>query len=340
MNILIVRPDGIGDEILSLPVATALRGLLPDARLIFLSSAYAAPVLWHHPDVDEIRTLEGGESLRDLVRLFRAGIHAALFLKPFRKLIVAAWLAGVPLRVGTGYRWYSWLLNRRVYEHRSDFSKHESLYNLGVLRGLGLNPGEVASPPRVIITSEEHRWAVTFLGPPTTRIVVHPGGLSSRIWKAAQFRDLVWRLAQDGYEILLTGSQAEGERFRSETGMMECPPGVRDLMGTLSLRELMAVIAESQAVVSMSSGPMHLAAALGVPTISLFDPRRNQSPVRWQPLGRGVILIPDVPTCEKCIYEACPYWDCLDRISVETVLQRIQQVLALGPSAPLAVGRV
>jgi len=331
VNILIVRPDGIGDEILSLPVATALRRLLPDSRLIFLSSAYAAPVLWHHPDIDEVLTLEGGESLRDLVRLFRSGIHAALFLKPFRKLVVAAWLAGVPLRVGTGYRWYSWLLNRRVYEHRSDFSKHESLYNLGLLRGLDLSPGDVAPPPRLTITSEEHRWAATFLGLPTTRIVVHPGGFSSRTWKAAQFRDLVVRLARDGYEILLTGSQAEGERFRSETGMTE---------SLTRVREWMAVMAESQAVVSMSSGPMHLAAALGVPTISLFDPRRNQSPVRWQPLGRGVILMPEVPTCEKCIYEACPYWDCLDRITVEAVLQRIQLVLALGPSAPLAVGRV
>ena len=339
MNILIVRPADRRDEIL-LPsrrrfAACATR----TARLIFLSSAYAAPVLWHHPDIDEILTLEGGESLRDLVRLFRAGIHAALFLKPFRKLVVAAWLAGVPLRVGTGYRWYSWLLNRRVYEHRSDFSKHESLYNLGLLRGLGLSPGD-GTPPRLISSQRSCRWAATFLGPPTTRIVVHPGGFSSRTWKAAQFRDLVWRLARDGYEILLTGSQAEGERFRSETGMTECPTGVRDLMGTLSLRELMAVMAQSQAVVSMSSGPMHLAAALGVPTISLFDPRRNQSPVRWQPLGRGVVLMPDVPTCEKCIYQACPYWDCLDRITVETVLQRIQQVLALGPSAPLAVGRV
>ena len=340
MNILIVRPDGIGDEILSLPVATALRRLLPDSRLIFLSSAYAAPVLWHHPDIDEVLTLEGGESFRDLVRLFQSGIHAALFLKPFRKLIVAAWLAGVPVRVGTGYRWYSWLLNRRVYEHRSDFSKHESLYNLGLLRGLGLSPGDVVSPPRLTLTSQEQRWAATFLGPPTTRIVVHPGGFSSRTWKAAQFRDLVVRLARDGYEILLTGSQVEGERFRSETGMTEIPTAVRDLMGTLNLRELMAVMAQSQAVVSMSSGPMHLAAALGVPTISLFDPRRNQSPVRWQPLGRGVILMPEVPTCEKCIYEACPYWDCLDRITVEAVLQRIQLVLALGPSAPLAVGRV
>ena len=99
-------------------------------------------------------------------------------------------------------------------------------------------------------------------------------------------------------------------------------------MGMVTIRQLMAVIAESQAVVSLATGPMHVAAALGVPTVSIFDPRRNNSPIRWQPLGAGVILKPDVPTCEKCIYEACPYWDCLDRITVETVEERITQSLA------------
>jgi ADP-heptose:LPS heptosyltransferase len=90
----------------------------------------------------------------------------------------------------------------------------------------------------------------------------------------------------------------------------------------------------------MDTGPMHLAAALGVPIISLFDPRRNNSPVRWQPLGRGIVLVPDVPTCEKCIYQACPYWDCLDRITVGTVVQRIRQVVPPATPAMLVVGRV
>jgi heptosyltransferase-2 len=99
-------------------------------------------------------------------------------------------------------------------------------------------------------------------------------------------------------------------------------------MGGLTLRQLMAVVAESHVVVSLATGPMHLAAALGIPTVSIFDPRRNNSPTRWQPLGMGVVLRPEVPTCEKCIYEACPYWDCLDRITVETVAERITRVLA------------
>jgi heptosyltransferase-2 len=328
VNILLVRPDGIGDEILSLPVATAVRRMMPGARLSFLSSAYAAPVLAHHPDLDEVLTVTRQERLGELVRLFKRNVDAAIFLKPFRRLMTAAWLARVPLRVGTGYRWYSFLLNRRVYEHRSDFSRHESVYNLGLLRGLGLSPGEV-TPPRLVVTAEEQEWARSFLGGSSRlRVVVHPGGFSSRLWKPVHYRNLILHLAQTGREVLLTGNAAERDKFRTEAGISHWPDGVRDLMGKLTVRQLMAVIAESHAVVSLATGPMHLAAALGVPTVSIFDPRRNNSPTRWQPLGTGVVLKPEVPTCEKCIYEACPYWDCLDRITVETVEEQVTQVLA------------
>jgi ADP-heptose:LPS heptosyltransferase len=328
VNILLVRPDGIGDEILSLPVATELRRMMPGARLSFLSSAYAAPVLAHHPDLDEVLTVTGQERLGEVVRLFKRNVDAAIFLKPFRRYMTAAWLARVPLRVGTGYRWYSWLLNRRVYEHRSDFSRHESACNLGLLRGLGLSPGEV-TPPRLVVTAQEQTWARSFLGESSRlRVVVHPGGFSSRLWKPVHYRNLALYLAQAGREVLLTGTAAERDKFRTDTGVSQWPDGVRDLMGVVTLRQLMAVIAESHAVVSLATGPMHLAAALGVPTVSIFDPRRNNSPTRWQPLGTGVVLKPEVPTCEKCIYEACPYWDCLDRITVETVEQRVTQALA------------
>jgi len=328
VNVLLVRPDGIGDEILSLPVATALRRMMPGARLSFLSSAYAAPVLAHHQDLDEVLTVTGQERLGELVRLFKRNVDAAIFLKPFRRLMTAAWLARVPLRVGTGYRWYSFLLNRRVYEHRSDFSRHESAYNLGLLRGLGLFPGEV-TPPRLVVTDKEREWGRSLLGESSRlRVVVHPGGFSSRLWKPVHYRNLVLHLAQAGREVLLTGNAAERDKFRMEAGISQWPNGVRDLMGTLTIRQLMAVITESHAVVSLATGPMHLAAALGIPTVSIFDPRRNNSPTRWQPLGTGVVLKPEVPTCEKCIYEACPYWDCLDRITVETVEQQVTQALA------------
>ena len=135
---------------------------------------------------------------------------------------------------------------------------------------------------------------------------------------------------------MLTGSQTEADMFNQHVGTASpLPASAVNLMGQLSIRELMSVIAASRAVVSGATGPAHIAAACAVPNVSLFDPRRNNLPTRWQPLGKGLVLRPDVPTCEKCIYEDCPYWDCLDRLTVETVAQHVVQV-AEDPS-PLRV---
>ena len=329
MNIMLVRPDGIGDEILSIPVATELRKQMPDAHLSFLSSDHAATVLEHHPDIDRVLTITKKERMGELISLFRSNADAAIFLKPFRRLITAAWLARVPYRVGTGYRWYSFLLNRRVYEHRSDFSRHESTYNVRLLQGLGLSHSNI-TPPMLVVTAEEQAWARGYLGSRKSfRVLVHPGGYSNRPWKFLHFRDVILQLNGEGHEVLLTGSTAEHNLFMLETGIKKWPEGVRNLMGKLSIRQLMAVIKECNVLVSLSTGPMHIAAALGIPTVSIFDPRQSSSPVRWKPLGAGVILRPDVPTCERCNYNKCTYWDCMDRITAGVVKEKTNQVLLL-----------
>ena len=328
VTILLVRPDGIGDEILCLPVATALRRCLPKARILFLSSQHAAPVLERHPDLDDILMITGHEPFGEIVGLFRGGIDAAVFLKPFRRLMAAAFVARVPVRVATGYRWYSFLANSRVYQHRHDFSKHESEYNLYLLTGLGLNPDQVIRPV-LALSSGEQKWAQARLAAvPKVRVVVHPGGLSARRWQPQHYWDLAKRLVSDGYGVILTGSQAERNLFEIESGSPQAlGAGVLDLMGQLSVRELMAIIGTSHVVVSGATGPAHIAAALDISTVSLYDPRRNNNPIRWKPLGKGFVVLPHVPVCEKCIGEACPYWDCLDRITVDEVTRLVVQMV-------------
>lgn len=328
MNVLLVRPDGIGDEILCLPVAAALRREHPGGRIAFMSSVYAAPILAHHPDIDEVVTVSGQESFSRIVSLFRRGYDAAVFLKPFRRLMLAAFVARVPCRVATGYRWYSYLANRRVYEHRHDFSKHEVVYNLGLLKGLGCAPGE-AQRPRLVLQEHERAWAHDRLRDlPPTRVVLHPGGRSPRHWRAEHYRSLAEDLAGHGIGVIITGA---GDEDLAVAEGLPVPGrsagGVLNLMGQVSLRELMAVIGACQCVVSGSTGPAHIAAALDVPTVSIFDPRRMSLPIRWRPIGEGFVLQPDVPTCEKCVYEACPYWDCLDRISVQHVTDHVRRVI-------------
>ena len=331
MNVLIVRPDGIGDVLLSLPVATQLKRLVPGVTVGFLTSPTVAPLLDRHPDVDYVRTIRFTDSLKELRLAFSQGVEAAIFLRPFRRLMWAAWMAGVPIRVATGYRWYSLLANRLIYEHRSEFSKHESEYNVDMLEGLGLRPQPVSPPVLTLAETERAAGASRWSGLPSPRVVVHPGGISARRWRLEQYRDLVVTLTDRGYGVVLTGSDQERTEFGK--GLRTAlPSGVADLMGKLSLRELMSVIANAHVVVSGATGPAHLAAALSIPTVTLFDPRRNNLPVRWKPLGTGVLLRPDVPTCEKCIGEVCPYWDCLDRFTVAKVTSAIARV-AETPSA-------
>jgi heptosyltransferase-2 len=326
MNVLIVRPDGIGDVILSLPVASQLRQMVPGVKIGFLTSPVVAPILERHPDVDYVRTMRWTDPLRDLRSAFSDGVDAAMFLKPFRRLMWAAFLASVPIRVATAFRWYSLLANRRIYRHRSEFSKHESEYNVEMLKGLGVNPLAVSRPTLIVNDVElgagERRWANL----PSPRIVIHPGGVSARRWRSERYRDLAAELARRGYGVALTGNEAERVEFEREapsgTGL---PVGVDNLMGRLSIRELMGLITTAHAVVSGATGPAHLAAALRTATVSLFDPRKNNLPVRWKPLGDGLLLRPDVPTCERCIGEACPYWDCLDRFTVPGVADLVAQ---------------
>jgi len=328
MNILLVRPDGIGDQILCLPAASALRRAIPGVRIEFLSSPLASPLFDHHPDIDVVHTVHGGERFKDLVAVFRGKYDAAVFFKPYRKLIMAAFMGRVPVRVGTGYRWFSIFLNRRVYEHRHDFSKHESEYNLGLLKGFGLEPGPIHSP-RLVVTDHEREAAQASLSKvPTPRVVILPGGRSTRRWKGQHYWSLAEQLADKGIGVILTGSAAERESFLDDIQQPRIAhKGILNLMGQLTLRELMGLIAMSQAVVSGSTGAAHIAAALDVPTVSLYDPRRLSAPIRWRPLGKGIVLQPAVPTCPRCVYEACPYWDCLDRMTVGHVMEQLNLVI-------------
>ncbi|MCP9476208.1 MAG: glycosyltransferase family 9 protein, partial [Nitrospira sp.] len=316
------------DLILSIPVATELRRLVPGVKIGFLAGPVAAPILDRHPAVDYVRTIRWTDSLRTLRAAFSNGVDAALFLKPFRRLMWAAFLERVPIRVATGFRWYSFLANRRMYEHRSEFLKHESEYNVEMLRRLGLHP-QTGSRPTLVVSEEERRdggqrWEAI----PRPRVVVHPGGHSARRWKPRHFRDLAVELARRGYGIVLTGGEQERREFEHEVlSEMPLPAGISNLMGRLSIRELMGVIATADVVVSGATGPAHMAAALGTAVVSLFDPRRNNLPTRWRPLGTGLLLRPDVPTCEKCLGTTCPFWDCLDRLTVGHVAAAVRQTV-------------
>ncbi len=125
-HILVARTDKIGDLLLSLPVFQTLKVAFPQTRLTALVSPYAKEIVQNHPAIDGVEVLEPEESLWKLASRFKTlapDVFIALYPRP--QQVMAAWLAGVPTRIGTAYRWYSFFLNQKVRVHRSLCDRHE-----------------------------------------------------------------------------------------------------------------------------------------------------------------------------------------------------------------------
>ena len=284
-NILIIRTDRLGDVLLTTPVSTALRALFPRARISWLVRPYTAPLLEHNPDIDRIM-VDRDESpgrLADRIRSER--IDAAIVAYPRWRVVAALWLARVPVRIGPANKAYCILLNRRIRQRRSRGTKHEADCNLELLETLGAPFKRY--PTRYIATEEERDAARRFLaakgisgaGPV---VILHPGsGGSSARWPLGHFAALGDSLMADGCDIVVTAGP--GEDFRSGmAGGMSRPP-VFIAGGSVGIREMAAILSRSDLVVTNSTGPLHLAVALDVPTVSIYSPLPMRHPARWGP---------------------------------------------------------
>jgi heptosyltransferase-3 len=337
-NFLVVRTDRIGDLILSTPVFQAVKARFPQSHLCAMVSSYAADVLKNNPQVDDViiddHEQKGGGlgDFADLVRRIRKGnFHVAILLRPTFRLALVLYLAGIRYRIGTGYRLYQVLLNRKVYEHRKVNLRHEAEYNLDLLRPLGIEPQKIT--PRVYLTDDEKQQASdTFeqlgIAANDTVVLIHPGsGDSSLNLPPRRFAQVADRLTEElGAKIIFTG--AEKERESIDWIASNVRHEAFDLTGRTDLRQLAAILERSDVVISNSTGPMHLAVAVGTPTVAIFCPIFSAGPIRWGPYGEGYeVILPPVPVCFKCKPRSCPHYDCMEKISVEQIVSKVHAVL-------------
>lgn len=327
-RILVIRTDRLGDVVLSTPVLTALRDAYPDSDISMMVTPYTRAIVEHHPALnaviidDALGEHEGVSGFIKLVRdIHRKRFDAVLLLHPTARLAMACRLAGVPVRIGTGYRFYSFLFNRRVYEHRKEARRHESAYNLSLVQELTGQPA-IADPE--IRTTEEARKKIHSLlcewGLSAGRfIIIHPGsGGSARDWPVESYSELSTRLMASDYPVVITGGKTEGSLVDRLVERM--PQRPITIVGELTIEEMVALLELSALCITNSTGPLHMAAAVDSPTVALFCPITSCSPVRWGPYGQNhKVFQPDVPACPRCIEEDCPYFDCMSRISVDAV---------------------
>lgn len=338
MRILIVRPDRLGDLVATLPMATAIKQAMPDAHITFMVREYTAPLLDLAPDVDDTVIFDPSLNYREKIRLFKRVRTDAVFF-PVSKfdLAFSAKLAYKPKRigsvssVGTGYRFYSMLYSHRVYEHRKEGRRHEAEYNVRMLREIGI---ETDTPlPRLVLRPKDEMHTneniISLFGKQTQPYcVLHVGsGGSSFDWPIERYSELGnWVAQRLSLPIVLTGLSAERELLLSVCEVMKTSGTSVTLFLDKPLLELAGLLSRARLVVAGSTGPGHLAAALGAPTLGLFPLIRPLSRVRWGFRGVRVENIqpandpkPICPNCKQC--------ECMQHIEVSEVARAAERIV-------------
>ena len=291
MRIIVSRTDRIGDVVLTLPLCALLRARL-GAEVVVLGRRYTQPLLEASPHVDSIldwdEVQHGDEmSQRELLRAARADSIVHVF--PRAEIARAARAARIPLRIGTSHRWYHWLTcNALEHFSRKRSPLHEAQLNIRLARRLlgpaipslaELAPLTAISPQVPLPTTVASR-----LGDGRFRLVLHPGSSgSAREWPLAHWKLFAESLDPARVQVLITGSASEGDALRE--WLASLPAAVVDLTGQLELAELIALLARVDGLVAASTGPLHLAAAVGIRALGLFPATPPIHPGRWAPLG-------------------------------------------------------
>lgn len=331
---LVSRTDAIGDVVLTLPVCGMLRRLFIGCRVVLMGRSYTAAVAEACPWVDEFLNVDellASPQPEQLVRLRSYAAAAIIHVFPNKVLAQLAKAARIPIRIGTRNRLFHWLTcNRLVALSRRHSPLHEAQLNLQLLAPLGYlttpSLAELAELVRLVpAVPLAAQWQALLAArqPGQLNIILHPRSRgSAREWGLPHFGSLAQQLHATGHRVFISGTAAEGEELAEWLAEHRAYLAA-DLTGQLALPEFIAFIAAADGLVAGSTGPLHLAAALGRHALGLYPPIRPMHPGRWQPLGpRAEYLVFDRPNCEDCrtVPATCL---CIKAIETATVVARL-----------------
>jgi lipopolysaccharide heptosyltransferase II len=340
-RVLVWKLSALGDVVLSTPSLRAIRRHYPKAHITLAVGRRAYEAVARCPHVDEILIYDGQRKDRGLRgrarllrRLQRAAFDVSIDLQNSRFTHLMSWLGGVPVRIGYRRRWGR-LLNRGVRLPRVVLApiahQHYLLQQAGIApAGEALevwpSPLDEAAAERLLPKHRPHA-AHRLVG-------LHPGGSGrwrTKRWALSRWAQLCDRLAQHHVTVVVTGGREERALGRALARLTASPP--HDVIGQTSVLELACLLRRCGAFVTHDSAPLHLAAAVGTPTIALFGPT---DPARHvPPTFRGQVIKKDV-FCSPCYSPRCRTIThaCMDRIGVDEVLAAVLALLADAEAAP------
>lgn len=332
-HLIISRTDGIGDVILTLPVAGLMKQLHPGVLISFVGRSYTAPIIAACEHIDRFinRDELSGYTEQEKTAYFTAlQADAIVHVFPDRELARIACRSKIPLRIGTSHRFSHWLYcNRLVPVGRKKSPLHEAQLNARLFRPLGVDVtpslDELASLAGLTKPAELDESFARWLDPERFNVILHPKSKgSAREWGIANFSELIRLLPLDRYKIFISGSAEDGVALKPHIEMWG--DHVIDITGKMPLHQFIAFISKADGLVAASTGPLHVAAALGRVAVGLFAPMRPIHPGRWAPLGPHAGHLVLDKQCRHCRRDnRCV---CIESITPADVVLKLEQLRA------------
>ena len=339
-RVLVKEVNWLGDVVMSLPALKAVRQALPQAYLAVLVKRDLAGFFDGAAWIDEVipytvaRGLRGLADRRAVVGQIRARRFdlAILFPKSFEAALWAT-LARVPRRAGVVADGRGPLLTHKAVLCADVLQRHQVHQYLHLLRqSLGINGDiddytpDIHAPHR----AQMHAWLADRRRRPHAQLVALAPGAAfgpAKEWPAAHYAALIDLLAQRcKAECVMVGSA--GERRKCEEVAAASGEGALIAAGETNVGELMALLSLCDGFAGNDSGSMHVAGALGIPTVGLYG---STDPARTGPLGPKIKVLYRRIECSPCLQRTCRFghYDCLRRIAPEEVVQALRDLGAL-----------
>ncbi len=327
-SIIISRVDSIGDVVLTLPVAKVLNDYFPEAKIIFLGRDYTRAVIESCRHVDAF--LDEKDFLQKSVSEQKSTADVILHVFPKPSIAAKAKALKIGTRIGTKSRLYHWFYcNKLVNLSRKNSNLHEAQLNLKLLRGLNID-----CQPSL---AEMHDWCGlsnipalpekfhALIEPSKFNLILHPKSQgSAREWSIQNFIRLINLLPPEKVKIFVSGTRVE--RPFLEPLFDAAADKITDISGEMNLSEFMAFIHACDGLLAASTGPLHIAGALGKHAFGLYPPMRPIHAGRWAPIGKNVHIFSAKKTCNDCKKnpEIC---HCMNDIKPEEVAKKILEII-------------
>ncbi len=330
-KILIRGPNWVGDAVLAIPALKAVRSNFPNAEITLLVRPWVAGLFTSAPFIDRVWTEAKPTKLGDWTRITR-NIRAfefdlALLLPNSFESALMMFLARVPNRIGYATDGRAWMLTDSIAP--SAETQHQVQYYLDLTKAIRAETNSLSI--EIEATAEERAEARKLLAEEgiargTRFLVLNPGAAygSAKRWHEDRFADVADILAAEmDCGVAMIGS--EGERPIAEQIRARMKRRVAILSGQTSLETLIGVLAESSLMITNDSGPMHIAAALGVPTVAVFGSTDERV---TSPVGRRTRVVKNPVECSPCLLRECPIdHRCMNGVTVGDVCKAAREVL-------------